>query len=461
MRWIAAILGVVIVAVIIVVATRSGGSNATSGMEPTGNESAAQSRAPGFGPADAPTEAERQALARLRAELSHAAPVAFRSDEQRLEEARAWVAANRPADRPYNELEARILALMDVLADGDKRSAEWTMNMSQVEVEMIRALDADHDGQVSDAEVQQFIDDNVTALFNPMEHPYLKEKFDTNGDGVVSPDEMTGFASAVTDGALAGAIERGKLEAWDTDKSGTLSADERAAGEEAVSKQVDDMLAQFMPDSAKNTLQPKSDAELATLDEQGRQQYEAGRAQLDAARNMIASQLAAKDLLEAMRLDNLQAPDPAEYMKSMPAPPDPTSFDSDGDGAMSEAESTAQMQAMADYQKAIQRWGAEQAAYRLKAQFDNATSQNDSDGDGRLSDAEWDGRINELLDEREQRLFLRSYDLDQSGRVDASELTAYLDWYRNGSLRADVNYDGTIDARDLSEMATRFQQQLR
>jgi Ca2+-binding EF-hand superfamily protein len=461
MRWVLVIVGLLVVIGGVIVLGRSrGGSGAES---PESTRAGAVPDAPANGGGPLPGELapeERRALEELNAEIARAEPVAYRTDEQRLAEARAWVAANRPADRPYNELEAKILALMDVLADGDKRSAEWTMNMSQIEVEMIRAIDADGDGQVTDEEMQLFVDDEIGSMFNPMEHPYLQEKFDSDGDGVVSGEEMADFGSVMTDGALAGAIERGRLEAWDADDDGFISENERVAGQQAAYDKVDEMFAQFMPDQ-EAALSGLSEEQRAAAEAQIAEQMEAAKAQLDSTREMMASQMSAQELMEAMRLDNLASPDPAEMMESMPKPPDYTAFDADADGSMSEDETAAHADAMAMYQAEVERWGAEVTVLRLREQFEHATTQHDTDGNGRMSEGEWEARIDDLLDERDRRLFQRSYDLDGSGRVDAGELTRYLEWYRDGSLRADSNYDGAIDGLDLELVARSYQRQSR
>lgn len=462
-RAVLAVLGVGLVAVVVVLATRGGGGSGGAALETaaggTGEEgSRPAAPMPGGGPAMTPEEAA--ALERLERELAGAAPVEGRSDEEVEAAARAWVAANRDPDRPYNELEARILALMDVMVGGDKRSAEWMMNMSQIEVEMIRAIDADGDGQVTDDEVQLFIDENVAGMFNPMEHPYLQEKFDRDGDGRVSPEEMTQFGAVLNDGPLAGAIERGKLEAWDTDMDGVLSEEERSAGQEAAAKRAEEMFAGFAPEGEASRLAALTDEELAEMPAEQAAQMRAARDQMASAREMMASQLAAQDFMEAMRLDNMEQPEPEEMMRDMPKPPtDPMAFDADGDGSLSEQESAAHQEAMLAYQDEVQEWGAKVTALRLKDQFENATAQNDFDGDGRMSAQEWERRIDDLLFERDERLFTRSYDLNGSGRIEASELNRYVEWYRSGSLRADVNYDGSVDAADLQEMALRFQRQ--
>lgn len=94
-------------------------------------------------------------------------------------------------------------------------------------------------------------------------------------------------------------------------------------------------------------------------------------------------------------------------------------------------------------------------ALALREQFEHARREGDLDGDGRISPDEWERRIDTLLDARADRMMLRVLDLDGDGWVGAHELARYLDWYRAGSLRADANFDGAVDARDL-ELVTRY-----
>lgn len=467
------VLGVVLVLGSVVFFMMQSGSGGQGGASPAGGPLTVEEggNAPTTPAAPSP---DALALAELNAELAKAAPVEAKSDAERLAEARAWVEANRPADRPYNEIEAKILALMDVMFNGEKKSAEWTMNQSQMEVEMIRALDADGDGRVSDDEVQAFIDENIAGLFNPLEHPYLKAKLDTNGDGELQPEEMMELGSMMGEGALSGVFDRAKLEAWDADNDGVISGDERVAGEAAAIAKAQDMFGDMIAkmgesaggqeggDAAKALLgdpslspEEQQAAREALYEEVGEQTAQ----MLEAQRQMMISQAASMEFMEAMRVDNLPTPDMKEMLADMPTPPDPMAFDIDGDGAFADDEMAARMQAMQDYQEAVARWGSELTAYRLKAQFDNSLAQSDTDGDGALSPGEWDERIGSLLVERDQRLFLQSYDLDGTGQVEAGELVSYLEWYRSGSLRADINYDGALDARDLETMAREFQSQ--
>lgn len=400
--------------------------------------------------AESSWQREDTALARLRAEIEHAGPVQSRSDEERLAEARAWVQANRPAGRPYNELEARMLALIDAVFDGRERSALWAMNTALIEVEMVRALDANGDGAVTDDEVRAFADENITIL-GALEHPFIRARLASAGRA--SEDEQAAIPGVATmQGALAGVLERAQLERWDEDLDGELSEEEIETGSEAAQSQVrlfSDGHFELVADAdevdpaeqqaVKDELAEKFGAEVLDV--------------LEQQKEAVAAQAMAQSLMDAMRVENM---DPNELraasMKDFPQPPEQFEFDTDGDGLLNEAEEAAFAEATGQYEQRLAKWNAQRAAAVLQMEFNHALSQSDSDGDGRMSDREWDTRIDRLLIEREQRLFLRSYDLDKSGRVDPSELNRYLDWHQKGSLRADANFDGVVDARDLQKV---------
>ncbi|MCA9298251.1 MAG: hypothetical protein KDA28_04245, partial [Phycisphaerales bacterium] len=169
----------------------------------------------------------------------------------------------------------------------------------------------------------------------------------------------------------------------------------------------------------------------------------------------MATQMVALPLQMMMRLDDTEVPRLNEMLEDMPQPPSAADFMSD-DGTMTEESQALLMDAMTRYQEEVQAWGARTTAIRTRAQFEHATALSDLDGDGRLSPDEWDARANDLFAERDERLFLAHYDLDSSGTVDPVELETFLDWYHNDSLRADVNYDGRVDKRDLEEMLDEY-----
>ncbi|MCL4222728.1 MAG: hypothetical protein KJZ65_15320 [Phycisphaerales bacterium] len=402
--------------------------------------------------------AEDAALAALRAELAAAAPYTGRTDEQRLADAWAWVKANRPPDRAYNEIEARILALMDVIFDREERSAEWLLNASLIEVEMLRAMDADGDGLVSDSEMKQFVDENLQAI-GGFDHPYIKAKLDVNGDGELSQDEMAAMQRVISqDGAFKGVLERAQLEKWDTDRNGFLTDAERAEGQAGSGQALRELIAQQMKileDSGMIQGEPGSE-QRAEME----RQMEEGIKQALGENNELAGFMTAQELMEAMRLENMdQKQFQQEMMASMPKPPNYQSFDADGDGVMSPGENEAFTAAMQGYQKEVMDYTALATAEFMRRQFQHATAQSDRNGDGRLTPDEWDARLDMLLAQRDQRLFVRSYDLDGDGRVGQSELMNFVDWHKAGSLRADANYDGILDARDLEHAMRSYQAQ--
>ncbi|MCW5776782.1 MAG: hypothetical protein KIS87_10110 [Phycisphaeraceae bacterium] len=449
---------VVGVGLVWLIVARGGGGSETGAAAGTAVEERARAGGLGIPAIDAAEQAERErerVLAELRAELSRASPVAGRTDEQRLADAQAWVRANRPADRPYNELEATMLALMEAAFDGEERSAAWLMNTSLIEIELARALDADGDGMVTDEEVQAFIESGL-AMMNPLEHPYLAALFDQDGDGVLSPGEFEAVGAArVMEGALAGALQRAQLDAWDMDNDGFVSDAEREAGLREADNRIrfhPDGRVEFVLDGS--TVDPVEQAAIrAQLAEQFGEDY--ARA-MEAHMDMMRGQAMMMPLLNDMRVDDFNRDElQAAMMRDMPQMPDAREFSSDGSGNLTQEDFAVYEAAIQEYNRTIQEWSTRQMALMLREQFEHARRQGDLDGDGRISPDEWERRIDTLLDARADRMMLRVLDLDGDGWVGAHELARYLDWYRAGSLRADANFDGVVDARDL-ELVTRY-----
>ncbi|MCL4740660.1 MAG: hypothetical protein KJZ54_00490 [Phycisphaerales bacterium] len=462
MRVLAVVGGVCLViaaGAVWLVASRGGGGSGADATEGVAGRGAAAASGGGVASGDdAGRAAERErVLAELRAELSRAAPVAGRTDDQRLADAQAWVRANRPADRPYNDLEATMLALMEAAFDGEERSAAWLMNTSLIEIEIARALDADADGMVSDEEVRAFIESGL-SMMNPMEHPYLAALFDQDGDGVLSPGEFEAVGAArVMEGALAGAMQRAQIDAWDTDNDGFVSDAEREAGLRAADGRIrlhPDGRVEFVSDPT--GVDPAEQAAVrAELAERFGEDYVKT---LDTHWEMMRTQALVMPLLDGMRVDDFSREElQAIVMRDMPQMPDSREFSADGSGNLTQEEFAVYQGALEEYNAALREWSAKQTALALREQFEHARRRGDLDGDGRISPDEWERRIDTLLDAREERLMLRVLDLDANGWVGAHEIARYLDWYRAGSLRADANFDGTIDARDL-EMVTRYVQ---
>ena len=468
MKGTLAIVGAVVLAVIvaaIIVPRMIGSKTASTGAVTTAETTNADRLAADAAADEARLAAQRDqriedaALARLEKELENAEPVAGKTDKQRLAEAKAWVAAHRDPNNPYNEVEARLLAIWSALLDGDEKSAAWLMDASLIEIQMTRALDADGDGTVTDEELAAFRDSQL-AQMNNMQHPYIVERLDTDGDGTLSPEEMESVTAFIgEDGAFKGVIERARVDQWDTNGDGLLSDAEREDGQASTG----------------NFLQKMIDQQLTAMEEAGtfdgpngetmrQETIDAMNAQLESQDSkqmqQISQMMIAQELMEAMRLETMdQAEVQQQMMAEMPTPPDASTFDTDGEPGMSETEQAAFQQAMTDYQAEVQDMAADMTGRFLRAQFEYAKGQSDADGDGRLSSAEWEQRIDMLMAERDQRLFKRSYDLDQDGTVRSEELMNFLDWHKEGSLRADANYDGVVDPRDLQFMMTNYQRQ--
>jgi EF hand len=468
MKGTVAIIGAVVLAVIVaavVIPKMMGGKAASTGAMTTAEATEADRLAAEAEAAEAALAAQRDrriedaALVRLEKELEEAEPYTGKTDKQRLEEAWEWVNANRDPDNPYNELEATLLSLWATMLDGDEQSAAWLMNASLIEIEMTRALDADGDGIVTDEEMQLFKDSGIADL-NSMDHPYIVERLDTDGDGELSQEEREAMIAIIgEDGAFAGVIQRARLQKWDTNNDGVLSDGEREDG-----------LA-----SGGNGLKALMDQQMEAMEASGTFDGEGGDARREEMRAAIEAQLAdsdneqmrqvadmliATDLMTAMRVENMdQQQIQTEMLADMPQAPDFAAFDADGEPGMSETEQAAMNEAVADYQQQVRDFTADATARYMRAQFDNAASQSDANGDGRMTADEWDARLTMLLAERDQRLFKQSYDFDGDGVVRSEELMTYLDWQKAGSMRADANFDGVVDPRDLEFMMINYQRQ--
>jgi EF hand len=377
------------------------------------------------------------ALDRLRAELDGTAVPEAETDEERLAEARAWVAANRPVGRLYNELEARILALLSAVHDGSQRSALWVLNTGIIEIETLRALDADGDGILTDEELAAFLADD-SAVPDPLDHPYFKDGFDNES-------------------ALVAVLERARLEAWDTDRDGQLSDTERAAGEAAerdarIEQLVARELGAMERDGVFEEYQDRHEYE-AIL----REQFALSLEGVDLTE---VAMLTADNLLAAMRLEDLSDDAlRADLTANMELPPDLESYDANGDGDMNAAETQAWSDANATYERSTQALVDRSKSDFLRHRYQALATRGDLDQDERLTHDEWETLIEQLIIERDRRLFLLSYDLDGDRSVGDGELMVFLDWYKAGSLRADANYDGIVDARDLERVQVQSERQ--
>jgi hypothetical protein len=405
-----------------------------------------------------PIRIDDEALVRLEAELANSKPVPVMSDQERYEEALAWVQSNRPPDWPYQEVEARILGTLSTILDGDRRSAGWLMNVGMIEFELIRALDANGDGAITLAEMHAYSQADISNL-GELDHPFLLSRIDTDRDGVLSDDErsVTDSVDFFQEGAFAGVFDRAELNAWDANNDGVLTEDERLAGQTEL--------------TSKNEMLEITEAQMLEMEANGlfdgpdgearRIAAEAQLAQLQSSQdevNSIALLELARPLIEAMTFqsierDDIHVPPPPKF-----DPPARLSFDTDGDGTLNPVEQQQYMVALDAFNVAQSDTGW-QNAQQTRSLFAREATIGDINRDGLFTPTEWDIHLSSMSRQRDAQLFKVSYDLDRDGRVNQTELTTFVDWYRAGSLRADSNYDGLVDARDLEFMMNNYQRQ--
>ncbi|MFG0241161.1 MAG: hypothetical protein ACF8R9_00100 [Phycisphaerales bacterium JB054] len=397
-----------------------------------------------------------RALRMVRDEIARAETARANEPTDWLADARAWVTANREAGWPYAEAEARALAFILEIADGRPVSVRAIMRENERQIDEFKTLDADGDGEVSDEEVAAYAAFQA-SMSDPRRHPYLIDHFDADGDGVLGPEETTWMDADVRTKRLRAMADRARIDQWDTDNNGTLSEAERTAGHASSL-----LRAQIFPDGhVEYVPDPGPDAADAQAAARETLAAEFGQEVLDFTlerQEMAAEMYLTLDLGQEMELIAIDRTTPWE---DGPPMPDTDSFDRDGDGSLNQEELEASVAAMEEWERAQSLHIATQAAERLRAMFDAQVEAADTDFDGLVVAAEWDRYREGLLIERDNRLFARHYDLDGSGRIEPGELETFVEWYRAGSLRADVNYDGSVDVLDLEDIATRYQAQAR
>ena len=118
-------------------------------------------------------------------------------------------------------------------------------------------------------------------------------------------------------------------------------------------------------------------------------------------------------------------------------------FDTDGDGQLSEAESQAARESFRRGRGGDDRGGNPGDRWR------RAIEQYDRDGDGELNlDESYDAYLDQF-DQRTRREFVRRYDTNDNGGIDASDLNAFMERYKAEDPSTDINGDGRIDERDV------------
>lgn len=371
-------------------------------------------------------EPEDEALAKLRAALTAAGPLVEVSTAERMEEAMAWIAANRDPASPFNAFEARILAIWAEWFDGetDTMSVSRMVSMMEVEIEIMRGMDLDGDGRLSEGELDQWVESGMFQM-NPMEHPFVRAKFDEDGDGTLNEAETKALTEYMQKSFAEGMLpvrDQAALVAWDSDGDGVLGDGEREAA-----------MAEVLAKSP-----------FLDFDKNGK--LEGGEA--DAASWTMASEYFQQMRLEDMGVAQQEQAAQGRLMQEHPAP-DFNAFDIDGEAGLSTQEA-------AEFQRAMEGWREElEAAAGLMARdmiakrFESALSRHDVNSDGLLMPDEWERRLTEMRRERDTRMFRYHYDTNKDGAVDSSEVDGFLQWHRAGSMRADANLDGRVDPLDI------------
>ncbi|HRQ73581.1 MAG TPA: hypothetical protein PLU35_11185 [Phycisphaerales bacterium] len=283
---------------------------------------------------------------------------------------------------------------------------------------------------------------------------------DSNRDGVVGSDELMALAGAEANmSRFDGVFDRVRLDRWDANWDGFLGDEERAAGLSLLhqSLRIDERGAIEIAEDPDLSAPARNEASLAALAALHGDEYaESIRGQ---ATYLALQRLASDFLTSASAVDWLSLP-PSNDL-TPPVAPNPADYSDDGSNRLVGARLDAFMRAMEDYEREFHRVSTLAGIRRSQAQFVAAVGESDLDGNGLLSPSEWERRAAQLIEARDERLFNMHYDLDRNGRVDPRELDAFLRWYRAGSLRADANFDGVIDALDLEAMIRAVERQER
>lgn len=344
-----------------------------------------------------------------------------------LDSTRAWLAENSPELSPREaELQAQLLAMFEEFLDAEDISLARAMGMSEIQLLSLWGMDADGDGRLTIDEAMAGM--GLMMQMDPATHPYFSDRFDTDGDGVVSEAE----AQAAREGMMEMSmplietmIERAQLVSWDTNGDGVLSDAEIAEGEATLSFQDFD-----------------GDGEITQME------------RIAAYQSLMMEMNNAMVLLEQPDQMALQAEIQGELEAISAEPfPDGMDFDLDGDGVLSEVETSLYADAMRETRERMQQRSMEivqqSAARYMIAQYDIAVNRLDQSGDDLLSDEEWEAGYEELRVERDRRLFHYLFDADRDGRVGDAEVTRFMDAYERKSPFADADMNGRVDVDDL------------
>ena len=355
------------------------------------------------------------------------------ANEQKLAEARAWIAANRPELTGRDaELAAQMLAIMDDFVHAEGMSIADIKGVAETQIVQLWAMDADGDGILSEEEARSAMDQMMD--FGDLMQDRYADELDVDGDGVVSDEERGAIEERMQANMRPLAeqmLERAQLANWDSDGDGFLSDEERAAGAAAI--------------------------EMIDFDEDGEYSDDERFASFQSMLMDMNNNLM---LLEMPGMQEMQAQMQSDVMTRIQdiqgSLPNQTDYDLDGDGQMSDIEQQTFDQEMeawrgrqAAFQAEMQEMGRDMGSRMMQMQFDSAIAALDSDGDGRLATEEWSANLDGLRADRDTRMFNYLYDADRSGGVSDHEVARFMDAYDNQSPYADADLNGVVDQADL------------
>lgn len=433
---------------------QSGGSSATavSGGASTTEGGATRTGDGGEGGGDAAVvvddaAAELDALERLRLAIANGPdPDQFDTFDERFENARAWVEANRETTGNRAWFEAYVLAVFtDVLDNHEDMTVARLLGLMEIQQDMVRAMDADGDGTITADEATSFMRD-MQVMQDPASHPYLTKYFDADGDGVVTEAEEQAISQKMENIGVAlmtPMLERVELDLFDGDADGFVSDAERDEAIKAGRERLGGINFDFDQDG---TMSPQ---------------------ELQSQRMMLLGERGGEYMMAMVMMEEPSEEDVAALQENAVVFETPVieeaAFDEDLDGTLSEAERAAYDAEVA----AAQQLSEEEMRRRVEASqsvhfqilLNQTKRRSDQDGDGRLSDEEWRRDRTNARDKRDTRIFQLNYDVDRSGRVDEAELDNFLRWHAAGSKRADANLDGQVNAGDLQRFMNDYQRQ--
>lgn len=360
----------------------------------------------------------------------------------------AWTRREHPDAEQYADYLAGYVCLLDRMLANESPTLAEVAEMLSLYRRWIRAADANGDGSVRDD------GPGMTAARRYLtsdQSPHVRSLLDANQDGAISDEEWLRVSPERLKVQLLGSVaEQEKFVKWDVDGDGTLSPDELTEG--------DSRLASF------TIVQPDGKVRRRLRDEdvQSPAEQTAVLAEIAAKQGASAADHA-RDALEWLRLERLCSPHVAETgMESLLILADTVAaLVGNKEEAVSVTDSGAgQPDVAAPRPRGLpSRGSARDATKRAQMLVEFLTvekyhvhsAQYDADGNGRIDDAEWVARVADEDARRDAAIAQLYCDTDGDGAIDTRDMVRFLEWLDSHSPRADVNGDGRVDPQDLQQ----------